>query len=100
MFAGLEDDRPCEALAYAQQLDANSWFITHMVAAAAAGLCGDAEAATEARRRLLAVVPDFEAEAVGLVDLWKFNEPLREAMLEGLQAAGLNLHGKHATTHH
>ena len=91
VFAHLQDDEPCAALADAQQMDANSWFIAHMVAAAAAGLCGDEHAAADARRKLLAVAPDFEAEAVGLVDLWKFNGPLRAAMLEGLQAAGLDL---------
>ena len=100
VFVGLQDDRPCEALAQAQQMDANSWFITHMVAAAAAGLCGDDEAAAEARRRLLAVAPDFEAEAVGLVELWKFNGPLRAAVLDGLQAAGLELPRNDATTQH
>jgi TolB-like protein len=92
VFADLQDDKPCAALARAQQMDADSWFIAHMVAAAAAGLCGDEEATAEARRKLLAVAPDFEAEAVGLVDLWKFNGPLRDAMLAGLQAAGLELH--------
>src|SRR5688572_19733058 len=100
VFADLQDDKPCEALASAQQMEANSWFIAHMVAAAAAGLCGDEDAAAEARRRLLAVSPDFEAEAVGLVDLWKFNAPLRTAVLEGLQAAGLELQQNDATPQH
>ena len=97
VFADLQDDAPCQALSRAQEMDANSWFIAHMVAAAAAGLCGDEDAAAEARRKLLAVAPDFETEAVGLVDLWKFNSPLRTAMLEGLQAAGLQLQHNDAT---
>jgi tetratricopeptide (TPR) repeat protein len=100
VFADLQDNKPCAALARAQQMDANSWFIAHMVAAAAAGLCGDDDAAAEARRKLLAVAPDFEAEAVGLVDLWKFNDPLRDAMLAGLQAAGLELHHNGAPPQH
>jgi hypothetical protein len=40
---------------------------------------------------LLTVTPSFESEAVGLVDLWRFNPPLRDAVLDGLQAAGLDL---------
>jgi TolB-like protein len=91
VFADLQDDKPCEALAQARQMDANTWFIAHMVTAAAAGLCGDDVAAAEARRRLLAAAPSFEEEAVGLVELWQFNAPLRTAVLDGLQAAGLEL---------
>ncbi|HEX7235986.1 MAG TPA: hypothetical protein VF405_03420 [Gammaproteobacteria bacterium] len=67
-----------------------------MVTAAAARLCGDAAAAAEARARLLAVAPRFETEAVGLVDLWRFDPPLRSAVLDGLQAAGIELQQKAA----
>jgi len=79
-------------------MEANKWFIAHMVTAAAAGLCGDEAAAAEARGRLLKVAPSFETEAVGLVDLWRFNPPLREAVLKGLQAAGLEVEPRDATT--
>ena len=61
VFADLQDDEPCEALAHAQQMDANKWFIAHMVTAAAAGLCGDDAAAAEARTRLLAVEPQLRS---------------------------------------
>ena len=73
-------------------MEPTKWFIAHMVTAAAAGLCGDDKAAADARERLLTVTPKFETEAVGLVDLWRFNPPLRDAVLDGLQAAGLELH--------
>ena len=91
VFADLQDDNPCDALAQARRLEANRWFIAHMVTAAAAGLCGDSVAAAEARGRLLALAPDFETEAIGLIEIWKFNGPLHAAMLEGLHAAGLDL---------
>ncbi len=91
VFADLQDDEPCEALAQAQQMDANKWFIAHMVTAAAAGLCGDAAAAAQARTRLLAVEPSFEAHAVGLVEIWRFEPRLRDAILSGLRKAGLDL---------
>jgi TolB-like protein len=97
VFADLQDGKPCDALLQAQGMEANKWFIAHMVTAAAAGLCGDEAAAAEARSRLLAAIPSFEAEAVGLVDLWRFNPPLREAVLNGLQAAGLEVQPRDAT---
>ena len=92
VFADLQDGKPCEALAEARAMETTKWFIAHMVTAAAAGLCGDDKAAADARERLLTVTPKFETEAVGLVDLWRFNPPLRDAVLDGLQAAGLELH--------
>ena len=92
VFADLQDGLPCDALAQAHAMKADKWFIAHMVTVAAAGLCGDEQAAAEARERLLTVTPNFETEAVGLVDLWRLNPPLRDAVLDGLQAAGLELH--------
>jgi TolB-like protein len=91
VLADLQDGKPCEALKQARALDANKWFIAHMVTAAAAGLCGDTAAAAEARARLLAATPTFDEEAVGLMGLWRFNPPLRDAVLDGLRAAGLEL---------
>jgi adenylate cyclase len=98
VFADLQDGKPCDALAEARGMEANKWFIAHMVTASAAGLCGDEVAAAEARDRLLAVAPSFEAEAIGLVDLWRFNAPLRDAVLRGLEAAGLELQQGGPTT--
>jgi hypothetical protein len=97
VFADLQDGKPCAALRQAQGMEANKWFIAHMVTAAAAGLCGDDAAAAEARGRLLAATPSFETEAVGLVDLWRFNEALHDAVLNGLQAAGLDVQQLDAT---
>jgi adenylate cyclase len=90
-FTDLQEDRPCEALEEARSLGANRWFIAHMIAAAAAGLCGETEEAAEARGRLLAVEPSFEAHAVDLVEIWRFDPRLRDAVLTGLEKAGLDL---------
>ena len=98
VFADLQGGKPCDALTQAEAMEANKWFIAHMVTAAAAGLCGDAAAAAEARGRLLAATPSFDEEAVGLVDLWRFNPPLRDAVLTGLRAAGLELRYDDAAT--
>jgi adenylate cyclase len=91
VFAHLQNGQPCEALAQSKRMNANKWFIAHMVAAAAAGLCGDTAAATEARNRLLAAEPSFEMHAVGLVELWRFEPRLREAVISGLRNAGFDL---------
>jgi TolB-like protein len=91
VFASLRENEPCKALGEAQQLDADKWFIAHMLTAAAAGSCGDATAAAAARDRLLAVAPSFEAHAVRLVELWRFDASLRDATLTGLRKAGLEL---------
>lgn len=91
VFAYLRENQPCEALEEALHLGADKWFIAHMVTAAAAGGCGDTAAAAAARDRLLAVAPSFEADAIGLVELWRFEPRLRDAVIHGLRAAGLEL---------
>ena len=63
-----------------------------MVTAAAAGLCGDQGAAAEARARLLAIEPRFETEFSALIENWRFDPRLRDALMRGLQDAGLDLH--------
>ncbi|HJR69539.1 MAG TPA: hypothetical protein VKA43_05825 [Gammaproteobacteria bacterium] len=90
-FAHLQEGNPCAALPLAQELDMPRWFVTHMVTAAAAGLCGDQAAATEARLKLLALSPHIERDLRGLVEVWRFDPRLRDAMLRGLRAAGFEL---------
>jgi TolB-like protein len=91
VFVDLEKGEPCKALAQTKELEAEKWFIAHMITAAAAGLCGDAAAAAQARGRLLAVEPTFEAHAVDLVALWRFDPLLRDTILTGLGKAGFDL---------
>jgi adenylate cyclase len=92
VYAYLVEGDGCAALPLAQQLDAPNWFIVPMATAAAAGLCGDLAAAAEARARLLAVEPRFETEFPALIDNWRFDPRLREALMRGLREAGLDLH--------
>ncbi len=91
VFAYLQEDDGCAALPLAQQLDAPKWFIAPMVTAAAAGLCGDAEAAADARTRLLAISPRFEKEFPTLIEVWRFDPRLRSALLRGLTEAGFEM---------
>jgi adenylate cyclase len=91
VFAHLQDGNPCAAVPLAQELDMPRWFVTHMVTAAAAGLCGDKAAAAEARLKLLALSPDIERDLPGLVEVWRFDPRLHDAMLRGLREAGFLL---------
>ena len=91
VFAHLQDGNPCAALPLAQELDMPRWFVAHMVTAAAAGLCGDRAAATEARLKLLALSPHIERDLPGLVEVWHFDPRLHDAILRGLRAAGFEL---------
>lgn len=90
-FAHLRDDNPCKALAATEQMDAPRWFITHAVATAAAALCGDQAAATAAKKRLLALSPRFESQALTLVGAWRFDPTLHATFLSGLREAGFDL---------
>jgi hypothetical protein len=91
VFAHLQEGDGCSALPLAQKLDAPKWFISHMVIAAAAGLCGDRATAAEARARLLAISPQFEADLPGLIAVWHFDPRLHGALLKGLRQAGFDL---------
>jgi tetratricopeptide (TPR) repeat protein len=91
VFAHLQEGDGCSALPLAHKLDAPKWFISHMVIAAAAGLCGDQAAAAEARSRLLALSPRFEADLPGLIAVWRFDPRLHSALLKGLRKAGFDL---------
>jgi hypothetical protein len=37
------------------------------------------------------VEPSFEAHAVGLIEIWRFDPRLKQAILTGLRNAGLEL---------
>ena len=54
-------------------MEAPKWFITHVVGASAAALCGDDEAAAEARQRLIALSPQFESDGLALIAVWRFD---------------------------
>ena len=90
-YAALRAGDACSAQAAAERMEAPNWFVTHVMLGAAAALCGDAEAAGAARRRLLALWPDFEAEGHTAVRHWRFDPALEEAVLQGLHEAGLDL---------
>jgi TolB-like protein/Tfp pilus assembly protein PilF len=91
VFAHLIDGDGCAALPLATRLDAPKWFISHVVTAAAAGLCGNDTAAAEARTRLLAVYPRFATEAPVMIETWRFDPRLRESLVRGLRKAGFDL---------
>lgn len=90
-YAALRSGQPCKAQAAAAGMESPNWFITYVLLSASAALCGDEETATAARRRLLALWPDFETEGVTAIRYWRLDPALEDAVLRGLQKAGLEL---------
>jgi hypothetical protein len=78
-------------------MESPNWFVTYVLLSASAALCGDEVTATAARRRLLALWPDFETEGLTAVRYWRFDPALQDAVLRGLQQAGLDLADPPAT---
>ena len=90
-FAELRAEHSCKAQTAAENMESPQWFITYVMISATAALCGDEQAAAAARQRLLALAPNFEAEAVALVGYWRFDPVLEQALLRGLRGAGFEL---------
>ena len=91
VFADLRAGESCNAQAAAEKIQSPQWFITYALISAAAALCGDEQAATAARGRLLALAPNFEAEGRELIGYWGFDPALKQALLTGLHRAGFEL---------
>ena len=79
------------ALEQALKIDTPEWIVTPMLVAASAGLTGQQEIAQRAVQRLLAVDAEFALHVRAQIDKWHPHETVLAAMLEGLEAAGLDL---------
>jgi adenylate cyclase len=90
-YAALRSEEPCKAQAAAADMESPNWFITYVLLGASAALCGDEETATAARRRLLALWPDFETEGLTAIRNWRLDPALEDTVLRGLRKAGLEL---------
>jgi adenylate cyclase len=90
-YAALRSDEPCEAQTAAAGMESPNWFITYVLLGASAALCGDDETATAARRRLLALWPNFEREGLTAIRYWRLDPALEDAVVRGLRKAGLDL---------
>jgi adenylate cyclase len=90
-FAALRAGEPCKAQAAAESMAAPNWFVTYVMLSAAAASCGDKAAADAARLRLLALIPNFEAEGLTHVGYWRFDPAMEKALLRGLRQAGFEL---------
>jgi adenylate cyclase len=90
-YAALRSDEPCKAQAAAEGMESPNWFITYVLLSASAALCGDEETATAARRRLLALWPNFETEGLTAIRYWRLDPALERVVLLGLHKAGLEL---------
>ena len=54
----------------------------------------------DARRRLIALSPRFESDALALVTVWRFDPPLHDAVLRGLSKAGFDVRAPEERTTH
>jgi TolB-like protein/tetratricopeptide (TPR) repeat protein len=79
------------ALAQALKVDLPDWAITSLVVAASAGLAGEQEIAQRAAQRLLDIDPEFPLHVRAQLEKWHPDATLLARLLEGLEAAGLDL---------
>jgi eukaryotic-like serine/threonine-protein kinase len=79
------------ALDVALRFNMPGYFYTHLALAAAYGKLGDRDAAGRCLRELLAVKPDIAAEAWDELGKWMPDPEAREAWIDGLRRAGLEI---------
>jgi adenylate cyclase len=91
VFCEIENGNYKHALAWARKMDAPSWFMAPMLAAASAGLAGHVDSARSSAARLLELYPDFPAHARAELAKWYLDETLTETTVAGLRAAGVDV---------
>jgi hypothetical protein len=79
------------ALERALKIDVPEWAVTSIVVAASAGLAGEPEIAQRAAQRLLDLDPEFPLHARAQLEKWHPHEALLMRLLEGIEAAGLDV---------
>jgi adenylate cyclase len=85
--AGRYDDALGEML----RLDLPNWVLTPVLVAATAGLAGREDVAQRAAVRVREMDPTFADHARAALSKWHLDEPLLDALLRGLRAAGLDV---------
>lgn len=80
-----------EALAEANRIDLPHYVYGHALRAIASAKTGQAELAKNSLQRILALEPNFAAEAVDDLRARNLHPSLIQAIVEGLKAAGLNV---------
>ena len=79
------------AVEQALRIDAPDWAMESMIVAVCAGLAGQPEMAQRATQRLLELSPEFPLHAREQLQKWHPDETLFARIIEGLEAAGLDL---------
>ena len=79
------------ALSQLDKIKMPQFFWTYLLRAATLGQLGRLEEATTAADDLLALKPAFRQEALRLMQIWQFPEPLLQSILEGLGKAGVEI---------
>ena len=77
------------ALDYALRVNLPGHFLTHLFLAMVHGQLGNRDAAAQALRELLAMKPDFQANAKEELEKWFLDSAHIERVLDGLRKAGL-----------
>ncbi|MCZ6860963.1 MAG: hypothetical protein O7I42_11935 [Alphaproteobacteria bacterium] len=80
-----------QALAELDKIEIPGFFWTHLLRAAIFGQLDRLEGAREAAQSLLKLKPKFRQEALSLIEVWRFPEPLNQSILVGLGKAGLDI---------
>jgi TolB-like protein len=80
-----------EALEQALRIDAPEWAMSSMILAASAGLAGDEPMAERAAQRLLDLDPEYGLHVRTQLAKWHPDETLLARMIEGLEAAGIDV---------
>jgi hypothetical protein len=91
----LREHRFVEALASAQKVNVQNWVFAQAVTAAAAAHSGRPDVARQAAQRIRELYPEFELEAIENFEHWHFDAGLYDALVSGLDAAGLQLRDRH-----
>jgi tetratricopeptide (TPR) repeat protein len=80
-----------QALDHALKIDTPSWPLISMVVAASAGLAGRTDIAHRAAQRLLELQPDFPSRVRAQLARWHPREAVVARLVEGMNAAGLDI---------
>ncbi len=86
--AYLRERRFPEALASALKVDAENWVVAQAIVAAAAAHSGRDEVAGKAAQRILALYPEFEAEALANFERWRFDARYYDSPRQRPQSRG------------
>jgi len=82
-----------QALGELDKMDMPNFIWSHIFRVASLGQLARSTEATAAANALLDLMPAFAEEALSLIKVWQFADPLRHNIVTGLREAGLDING-------